>query len=246
MAAMLLLKYRRALLVALVSAVLFGWCLTSARGDNGRFLRALHERHQSDRFEAALALLNNRVRSGAPFDECSACHESKGFLTSLVFVMPPVLDSSCLRCHDTDARNPLGRVMGKRRFRPAHQLGAGQKEGRRGLLRSPDGRLAVALACTDCHPDHRGAGFVLEQKEGRKPRGRIRMRAFCVGCHVPDGGGVLEAQIRDHFIKKHEDGSFEEEPAGRDAPAILRAVGGQSCTDDGCHGEHSPVEETDD
>jgi hypothetical protein len=223
----------RPLLVAAISVLAFAWCAAlAAPADNDRFLGTLHAAHQGGAFDDSLAAVNADLPPKERMDKCSACHENRGWLATLVG-SKPTAGSRCGNCHRVDRRKvplAIGRPMGKRAGRPAHAVAPESSAPTQvGLRVSEDHALALPLTCGNCHPDHRGTNFVIASKT---KDGKIDMHEACMGCHVPDARTPDAAAIRKNFNDKH--GS-----SGDSRAEIAKALGdSQVCAS--CHGEHLP------
>src|SRR5207244_1357406 len=92
---------RRTTIGILLSLTMFIWCIGAVRSDNQRWVKNLHEGHQSEKFHNAVERLNRREGASGEFDQCSVCHERRGWVENLVSTMEPVKHTVCERCHET-------------------------------------------------------------------------------------------------------------------------------------------------
>lgn len=250
------LRFRRILLVAVVSVVLFIACGLAVLGPaNGTLPGRLLAKHEQAR--------------------CEQCH-AVGSLTAanLAAAMPPLMnEQGCVDCHNQPEnglffirQDPGEKVW---RIRKAHT-------GEPGWARLPPGgmiaaeadRLAVPLTCGTCHLDHHGERFTQKQgvpiKASEGPtdfsvRQVVVMQEVCISCHIPAGEGSLAKKVRDNFIEKHGDGNCfvkgQRFPLGSGREAILMAMNAPvqwRKDEDGkpkpdhlatcvsCHSEHHP------
>ncbi len=240
----MLRRYRRSLMVAGISVVLFGWCVASAApSDNARWVKNLHAGHQSEKFREAVSTLN--ASGKLHLDECTACHTPQNWVANLVLPKPPVQDAACRKCHepspgesqgaDFGKGNKLGLSwLGKRLRRPAHEgIDFPGRAGGMGLA------AGQTLACADCHPDHEGtdlkdarlADFQHPQNgNGTHPAAarvkveeaqRFRMTGVCVGCHLPADPGAEATEVLREFLRSHNTGDGFDPPVPDDVAALL-------------------------
>lgn len=267
-------RYLRAFIVAGMSVLVFLICVAFAYPhDNVRLAASLHEAHQSQKYKDAVAQLAKKPGL-ASVNECTSCHEDRGPISTLVFERIPVGDAACGRCHAPDeaiGRPFLSKEKGKARLgRPAHQgLAADGKGGEAGvpgkvvgLQTSLDGHLSLKLGCGECHPDHKGKGFVEKIDVPTAENGAVdgdadlaeknlklgkhaAVSAPCMACHLPEERSDDARQVIAAMLKAHDGIGFEPEIETKTRSGFIETLQKQQIParkqcGPYCHGEHAP------
>ncbi len=242
-------RYRRSLMVGVVTILTFGWCaVNGAPGDNRRLTDMLHEAHRGDKFRRSLLELRSEETK---MDECAACHGSRDWMSNLISPRLAVEVSACVRCHKVSTAEPgahLGTTLGAQSIRKGHhRLEATGPDSEKGLRVDPESDQTLPLRCANCHPDHRGdAPFrrVAVDVDGVEKH-RFDLTASCLGCHVPEGDSPAAQRVMKFFLESHSS-AFENavKPATRAAVLsvmeLQQKIGERGCTP-ACHGEHNPM-----
>ena len=243
-------RYRRVVLGCVLSVVTLAWCVASAHSDNQRWVRNLHQGHQSPEFRKALTQIRASA-GGSALDECSVCHGTRGWVPTLLDQRPPVSQDSCRRCHEAvpAGATPPGKSaagvpwLGERLNRPAH-WGIDYQGDKKvvGLPANPERHIL----CGDCHTDHRGTKLVdtstspafhdgdavadavpVERpEEGKPPVTRFRFTRVCAPCHLPTTPSPEATRVLKSFLDGHK-GDFEPAIPDAVAKAITEAPEGQ-------------------